>query len=115
MSWWIYLNDSNGQPVQIEKFSEGGTYAVGGISEATLNITYNYSRIFQEYLHPEGLRWLNEKKASEVLPALVNAVDQLGIQRDNDYWKATKGNAGLALSILAQWAKDNPDAMFLVS
>lgn len=115
MSYWIYLENVEGHPVEVENHSEGGTYAMGGIGQAELNVTYNYGSFFHEYLNPEGLPWLNEKKASEVLPALVNAVDQLGTDPDGDYWKATPGNAGKALSILAGWAKENPDAVFRVS
>ncbi len=115
MSWDIYLVNDKGRCVEVDHFIEGGMYAVGGIDVAELNITYNYSTLYREYLHPDGLQWIHEKKAKEVLPALINAVDQLGTHQVEDYWKDTKGNAGFALSILARWAKDNPNAKFLIS
>ena len=115
MSWDVKLISETGRIVEVKRHFEGGTYVIEGTSVAELNITYNYSTLFREYLHPDGLKWIHGKKAREVLPAFINSVDQLGNIKDEDYWKDTKGNAGFALSILARWAKANPDAMFLVS
>lgn len=115
MSYDVSLNNSEGSLVEVKTFSEGGTYLVGGNNLAELDITYNYGKIIREYLNPEGLMWLDGRKASEVLPALINAVDQLGTDTDQDYWEATPGNTGKALAILAEWAKDNPEGIFEVT
>ena len=40
------------------------------------------------------------------------AVDLLGTERDEDYWKPTFGNAGYTLSRLLEWAKKHPDSVW---
>ena len=114
MSWWVSLEES-GKPVEVSRHEEGGTYALGGTTEADLSITYNYSPYFYKYLNVDkGLRFLHEKQAVDTVKALAYATFKLGAVRDDDYWKATPGNAGYALSILLQWAMDNPTAIFRV-
>lgn len=116
MSYWVYLQDEKNEPVKVKKHQEGGTYAVGGVDKAELNITYNYGKYYRKYLNRRaGLRWLNNKNASEVIKKLEQAVKELGIQRAEDYWEATSGNAGYALAILLSWARQYPDAKFYVS
>ena len=113
MSWWVSLNDENGSPVTVDSFEDGGTYALGGSSEADLNITYNYSPHYYRHLdEDEGLMWLRGKKAADTIERLETAIAALGTERDKDYWKATPGNAGYALSILLKWARQYPDAVF---
>ena len=82
----------------------GGTYALGGTQEAWLNITYNYSGFFAEVLGAGGIRSLHGKSGRELLPILEDAVAKLGTERDVDYWKATRGNAGAALNDLLSLA-----------
>lgn len=118
MSFWVYLEEDTeeGQPIAVPNFEEGGTYAVGGSTEAALNVTYNYSVHFYKHIDKdEGLRWLNGKLASEALPRLAVAANALGVKRDKDYWQATEGNAGWTLAILAGWAAMNQKARFRVS
>ena len=116
MSHWVYLFDKNGGPLKVDNHSEGGTYAIGGSDDAELNVTYNYGRLYHEQLNKDsGLRWLDGKKAKDCIKVLEKAVNALGIERDNDYWKATPGNAGYALSILLGWAKQHPKGIFEVS
>ena len=104
MSYWIYLEDENG-PVEVERHAEGGTYAIGGVSEAMVDVTYNYARHFD-------FRALNEKQAKETLPALEAAVDELGTERHPDYWEPTPGNAGAAVALLRDWARQHPEAVW---
>ena len=98
MSWWVYLQDRGApsicdygearedacptpcyRPVEVERFQDGGTQPVGGTTEAEINITYNYSRFYYEFLDRDaGLMWLDGKTAGEAFPRLVNAVSQLG-------------------------------------
>lgn len=47
-----------------------------------------------------------------VIPNLEIAIKQLGTDIDPDYWKATAGNAGHALSVLLCWAKMHSDCVF---
>jgi len=100
-------------PAEVDIHEEGGTYAIGGIPDAELNVTYNYSKFYYEHLdEKDGLRWLYGKKGSETIERLKKAVKVLGVRRSDDYWKATRGNAGYALSILLKWAKQHPEAVW---
>jgi hypothetical protein len=47
MSWWVYLED-DGETVSVARHAEGGTYAIGGIKRAELNVTYNYGQHFRD-------------------------------------------------------------------
>ena len=117
MSFDVELIDVNTkQAVDVENHCEGGTYAIGGTTGAELNITYNYSHYFFEQLDKEkGLRWMHDRTGKECIECLEKAIQILGTSQYNDYWEATPGNAGYALNILLQWAKQYPDAIFQVS
>lgn len=114
MSIDVYLKDTNGVTVEVENHEEGGTYVLGGETEAHLNITYNYSKVY--YLAVENfpgmIDFFNGKKAADLLPVLEAAIKKLGITRYDDYWAPTPGNAGYALSLLIPWCKQYPDAVF---
>src|SRR3990167_8652228 len=98
---------------KVDKFEEGGTYVLGGTDEATLNITYNYSLFYYSFLDKKmGLRWLYKKKAKNTIIRLKKAIKKLGICQYKDYWADTPGNAGYALSILLEWAKQHPKAVW---
>lgn len=113
MSFGINLIGEHGNSVEVDKHVEGGTFVLGGTTRASLNVTYNYSRFYSETIdRDEGIRWLYGKKASECIPRLKEAIDALGAEQDEDYWAATAGNAGHALSILLKWAEQHPDAVF---
>lgn len=116
MSYWVYLKDDDGGMVPVPRHSSGGTAAVAGVTQAELNVTYNYSDHFYDTLdEDDGLRWLDGKTAKDVEDDLRAAVDELGTDQDEDYWNDTAGNAGHALSILLDWAQQHPDATFEVS
>lgn len=115
MSYDIYLVDP--ETKETIYFDEphdlkGGTYAIGGTTEAWLNITYNYFKFFRQYVDPEkGIRALYGKPAKDCIPILLNAIDQLGTHRDEDYWAATPGNAGAALENLLMLCRLAPEAI----
>lgn len=114
MGYDISLVDDNGDSVQVERFSEGGTQPVGGSETADINITYNYSRYFSDTIdEEEGIRWIYGRKLSEIEDVLEHSVKVLGTYRDEDYWLPTPGNAGAIIEILLRWAKDNPEATFV--
>ena len=126
MSYWVSLKDENRNNVIVDSHSEGGTYAIGGINDADLNVTYNYSgdfvRAWPEDLDKrkkagDGLlgKMLHGRKAGDVIELLEKAVEKLGTDRHPDYWAPTPGNAGYALSILLTWARQHPNAVFHVS
>jgi hypothetical protein len=142
MSWWVYLEDraaphwcSYGTPpedfqpefegdepcpepcypaVEVTRHASGGTYMVGGTISAELNITYNYGPHFHEAIDG-GLERLNGITGREALPLLTHAVDMLGAYRSDDYWEASPGNAGYSLSILLEWARQYPEAVFRIN
>lgn len=113
MSYDISLIDKDGEPVTVELFEEGGTLPLGGTDKTTLNVTYNYSMHFYSHLdHVKGIRWLYGKQAKDTIKQLEQAVKELGMEQNSDYWLATEGNAGYALSILLKWAKQHPEAIW---
>jgi hypothetical protein len=120
MSWWIGLHNSADEDsgiVQLDELNQdqGGTMRVGGSPEADLNVTYNYSGYYYDYIDKEeGIKWLAGKKASETVERLEKAFAVLGEEDCGNYWKATPGNAGRALKVLLKWAKQYPDAVWFV-
>jgi len=97
----------------VERFMKGGTYALGGSTDAYLNITYNYSECYS--LCGFSLRDLHGKKAIDTIEDLENAVEFLGTKKYAiDYWAPTPGNAGHALSVLLKWARQYPDGIWQV-
>lgn len=108
MSWWITLENENGAAVQVANHSEGGTYAIGGTTDAELNVTYNYAPHF-------GFRSLDGRTGEETIPELEVAVQKLGTERSGDYWESTAGNTGHAIAILLAWAKEHPQAKWRVN
>ena len=112
MSYDVSLWD-NKQVVKVPRHEEGGTYAVGCINTADLNITFNYANQYAK--HNFSIKDLDNQFADNMIEIMNNIVLALGTVRDEDYWKSTPGNAGYALNILLGWARENPDAMFRVS
>jgi hypothetical protein len=100
------------RPFTVDLHTEGGTYAVGGITESSLNITYNYSPHFYAMLGPKGLSELQDRTGADTDAVLTQAVVRLGTERSRDYWEPTPGNAGHALNILLGWARQHPDGVW---
>ena len=88
---------------------KGGTYAMGGTTEATLNITYNYYPFFKLVFGEKGIRSLYGRSVRETIPDIFNAIASLHGEPDDDYWAATEGNARKALEDLLDLAKLAPD------
>ncbi len=115
MSWDIELVDKKGDFVAVPSFEEGGTYVLGGSTDASLNVTWNYSSFYHNTLDAErGIRFLDGKRAKDVVELLTKAIAELGTEKNDNYWASTRGNAGYALSILLKWAKLHPTATFKV-
>ena len=108
------------------RHQEGGNYVafvktadgqiLQGTADCDLNVTYNYSTIYSRVFPQgtKGINWLYGRTAKESIPVLEQAVEQLGTERDTDYWKATDGNAGRALNTLLGWARENPNGIWWV-
>ena len=107
MSWWISLCE-NEKPCVVEAFEEGGTQALGGSTDADLNVTYNYGKHFR-FPNLAGMT------GEQSIPLLSDAVERLGVERDADYWAPTEGNVGYACAILLSWARQYPAATWCVS
>ena len=91
----------------------GGTYALGGTTEAALNITYNYASHYRRVFgSEEGIRSLYDKTGAESIPVLRAAIDKLGNDVSDNYWEPTEGNAKLALLQLLAMAQMRPDGVW---
>lgn len=115
MSYDVYFCDPvSGKVIEIndKHFMRGGTYAIGGTTALSFNVTYNYSRNYE--VHNFSIRDLNNKTALEAIPELERVIGLLGDDVAPDYWKATDGNAKRALISLLTMAKMRPDAIIKV-
>ena len=90
----------------------GGTYAVGGTTEAWLNITWNYAPFYYEVFGEKGIRTIYGMTGAESIPVIKAAMEKLGDDVDPDYWKATPGNAKRALAGLLALAQLRPDGVW---
>ena len=90
----------------------GGTYAVGGTSEAWLNITWNYSKFYYRVFGEKGIRTIYGMTGAESIPVLKAAMNKLGDDVDPDYWEPTEGNAKRALAGLLALAQLRPDGIW---
>jgi len=105
--------EKDGRVVGVDQHFEGSTICLQGSDTAELNVTYNYGYFFKKSLsRNEGIRWLYGKKAKDTAKRLRKAAGELGTNKDEDYWKATPGNAGHALSVLLKWAIQHPEAIW---
>ena len=108
MSWWIYLEDKEGQPLTVKPFTDGGTYVLGGSNLAELNVTYNYGGHYRRVLTCEdGFKGLSGLSAEDALPILAEGIAGLGDNVSGDYWEPTEGNAKTALVRVWQWCEQS--------
>jgi hypothetical protein len=108
MSWWVYLESPKGRVLTVERFMDGGTYMVGGSTDAELNVTYNYGKHFD-------FKQLNGLTGAASAPIMDRVIAKLGVQRAADYWEPTPGNVGHTLAILSRWATQHPKGVWRVS
>ena len=107
----IEINDAH--------FLRGGTYKMGGSTELSLNITYNYSEILHKIIQPKftpseyktGIRSLYGMTAFEATPILETAISILKNNVVDDYWQPTEGNVKRALNNLLTMCKMRPDSI----
>jgi len=90
----------------------GGTYALGGTTEAWLNVTYNYATHFYRVLGEHGIRAIYGLTGQQSIPILEHAADQLGDDVVPDYWAVTEGNARRALLDLVALARLAPHGVW---
>jgi hypothetical protein len=90
---------------------KGGTYAFGGTDRAELNVTYNYAKHFVT-IGEKGIRSIYGMTGAESIPVLKRAIEVLKDDVNEDYWKATEGNAKAALLQLLALAQMRPDGVW---
>lgn len=93
----------------------GGTYCMGGTTELSLNITYNYARFYrrEDILGEEkGIRVIYGMTGAESIPVLKAAAEKLKNDVHEDYWQPTEGNAKQALMGLIALAQLRPDGVW---
>jgi hypothetical protein len=131
MSYDIYLtNPVTQEPLHLDEphHMRGGTYALGGTTEARLNVTYNYGKHFRRVFSDEnveltqferlfgggetGIRRLYGTTGAESIPVLEAAIKQLKDDVSENYWEATEGNAKQALLQLLALARMRPDGVW---
>ena len=137
MSYDIYLTDPvTNDPLELDEahHMRGGTYAMGGTTEAWLNITYNYA---DWYYRPgvfartkkasKGIRTIYGMTGVESIPVLKKAISKLE-SMDEDisddkrqkceahgatgYWMPTRENAIKPLYQLLTMAQMRPDGVW---
>lgn len=96
------------QPHQMK----GGTYALGGTPEASLNVTWNYSEHYRMAFGDDGIRTIYGMTGAESAPVMQSAADQLKDDVSDDYWEATEGNAKAAILQLIALARLRPDGVW---
>jgi hypothetical protein len=115
MSYDIRLCDRfTGEPLHLDgphKMS-GGTYAVGGTTEAWVNITSNYGQCYYRVFGEKGIRTIYGMTGHDSIPVLMAAIDKLGDEVNEDYWTPTEGNAKSALKHLLVFAWARPDGVW---
>lgn len=89
----------------------GGTYQVGGTTDAHLNITYNYAPHFSS-LGEKGIRTLYGMSGADSIPLLEKTISLLANDIHDNYWEPTEGNAKAALFQLLALAKMRPDGIW---
>ena len=137
MSYDIYLCDPvTKETIELDSphMMTGGTYAIGGTTEAWLNVTYNYADwYYLDGVFPEidgenkGIRTIYGMSGAESIHVLTGAIAALEA-RDDDlpekekreyrrdgatgYWMPTRTNAIKPLYQLLALAKLRPDGIW---
>lgn len=115
MSYDISLVDEKGKTIVMDKPHHYlmGNMPIGGETEASMNITYNYAEFFRKTIDKEkGIRWLYGKKAKDTTEKLVSAIEKLKDDETDNYWDATEGNAKRSLKALLELAKMFPEGVW---
>ncbi len=115
MSYDIELQDPvTKETLQLESPHQmrGGTYCVGGTTDAHLNVTYNYATHYYKTMGEKGIRTIYGMAGADSIEVLENAISKLGDDIDPNYWIPTEGNAKRSLIQLVALAKMRPDGIW---
>ena len=132
MSWDVDLCDPvTNEVLELDSphFMRGGTYAVDGTREMSLNITYNYTRFYNDAFKG-GFRALDGVSAVKSIPILKAAIEKIKSpltpdlnqeewelyesQQATGYWMPTKENCLRPLYQLLSLAQMRPDGVWRV-
>ena len=119
MSYNVSLNHDVGIE-QVPRHNEGSMQQYGldgreGTVSAEISVTFNYNPIYQQVTGKSLKEMLNGLPAWVTVRVLTKVVTACGTLKDDDYWKATPGNAGAIAALLLDWARLHPEAMWKVS
>lgn len=123
MSWCICLIQ-DGEIVRVPSFLDGIIHELGyeispsgeaflsreeivPSESASITVTYNLTGFFK-------FKDLHGKRAKDTIQVLRDAVEALGVEKDEDPYSPTPGNAGSICSLFLSWARDYPDATWEV-
>ena len=112
MSYDIELQDPVTKVTLEPHHMRGGTYAIGGTTDAHLNVTYNYGKHYYRVMGEKGIRTIYGMTGAESIPVLTQAIEHLGDDVDDNYWNDTEGNAKRALFQLLALANMRPDGVW---
>ena len=110
-----YKNQESNNFVLDEPIQEGGTQVLGGNPDSWMNVTYNYSWYFYQFLDKkEGIRWLYGKKGKDCIERLKKAIKPFEEDQpyEKDYWANTPGNCVRPLKIFLSWCEKWPEGVF---
>ena len=114
MSYDIELRHPvTGDTLQLDEphHMRGGTYQVGGTTDARLSVTYNYWNHFRSaFGNARGIRCLYGMAGADSIPVLKAAAGKLGDDVCENYWTPTEGNAKAAIMQLLALARMRPVA-----
>ena len=132
MSWDVNLCDPvTNEVLELDSphFMRGGTYAVDGTKEMSLNITFNYTRFYNDAFKG-GFRALDGVSAVESIPILKAAIEKIKdpltpdlsqeeredyeSQQATGYWMPTKENCLRPLYQHHSLAQMRPDGVWRV-
>lgn len=132
MSWDVDLCDPvTNEVLELDSphFMRGGTYAVDGTREMSLNITFNYTRFYNDAFKG-GFRALDGVSAVKSIPILKAAIEKIKSpltpdlsqeewelyesQQATGYWMPTKENCLRPLYQLLSLAQMRPDGVWRV-
>ena len=119
MGYHISLNHDVGIE-QVPRHNDGSMRQYGwndreGTMPAEISVTGNYDPIYQQVTGKSLKEILGAKPAWVTVPVLNKVVTACGTLKDDDYLKATPGNAGAIAALLLDWARLHPEAMWKVS
>lgn len=107
MGYTVSLKNEDGSLAKSEII--GGSNIAIDSHDCIMTVTFNYREWFI-LLNPEGIYFFEGKKGIDTILELAKGLMILGIDRNDDYWESTPGNAGYILLIMQIWALANPEA-----